>query len=112
MVFIGAITGGWLASVAPDIQTSLNLPLYSPLFLVFLFSGLLRAGVLIWFIPHAEEPDIRTRPQLLKLIFRIARFNAVSGVVLDWLTVTEKPLSSIQENDESGRRADNVEENG
>ena len=112
MVFIGAITGGWLASVAPDIQTSLNLPLYSPLFLVFLFSGLLRAGVLIWFIPHAEEPDIRTRPQLLKLIFRIARFNAVSGVVLDWLTVTEKPLSSIQENDESGRQADNVEENG
>jgi len=112
MVFIGAITGGWLASVAPDIQTSLNLPLYSPLFLVFLFSGLLRAGVLIWFIPHAEEPDIRTRPQLLKLIFRIARFNAVSGVVLDWLTVTEKPLSSIQENDESGRRADNIEENG
>lgn len=89
-VFFGAIAGGLLASAAPVIRDFLNLPLASALFLVFLVSGLVRAGVLIWFIPHAEEPSIRTRPQLLKIIFRIARFNTISGVVLDWLTVTQK----------------------
>ncbi len=93
LVFIGAIFGGLLASVAPAIRDTLHLPLASHLFLVFLISGLVRAAVLIWFIPHAEEPSIRTRPQLLKIIFRVARFNAISGVVLDWLTVTEKPSS-------------------
>lgn len=89
-VFVGAIVGGVLASVAPLIRDSLNLPVASALFLVFLISGLVRAGVLIWFIPHAEEPSIRSRPQLLKIIFRIARFNTISGVVLDWLTITQK----------------------
>ncbi len=39
---------------------------------------------------RAEEPHIRTRPQLLQIIFRVARYNTISGVVLDWLTVTEK----------------------
>ncbi len=89
-VFVGAIAGGLLASAAPLIQDGLNLPLASALFLVFLISGLVRAGVLIWFIPYAEEPSIRTRPQLLKIIFRVARFNTISGLVLDWLTVTQK----------------------
>jgi hypothetical protein len=62
----------------------------SALFIVFLASGLLRGAVLLWFIPRAEEPHIRTRPQLLQIIFRVARYNTISGVVLDWLTVTEK----------------------
>ena len=107
-VFAGALGGGWLASVAPDIRDSLNLPLASALFLVFLLSGLVRAGVLIWFIPHAEEPSIRTRPQLLKIIFRIARFNAISGVVLDWLTITERSLDDNDTaDDESGSDHDN-----
>jgi hypothetical protein len=47
----------------------------------------------LWFIPRADEPRIRTRPQLLKIIYRIARFNPISGLVLDWLTVTVKEKS-------------------
>ena len=39
-------------------------------------------AVLLWFIPRAEEPHVRTRPQLLKIIFRVARYNSVSGVAL------------------------------
>ncbi len=97
LVFIGAVGGGLLASRSLVIRDSFHLPLGSPLFLVFLISGLIRAGVLIWFIPYAEEPTIRTRPQLLKIIFRVARFNAISGVVLDWLTVTEKSLPDKDE---------------
>ena len=57
-------------------------------------SGVLRLAVLLWFIPRAEEPRIRTRPQLLRIIYRIARYNSISGVVLDWLTVTEKDSDS------------------
>lgn len=94
-VFCGAVAGGVLASVAPSIRDGLALPLGSALFLVFLISAVVRIGVLLWFIPHAEEPTIRTRPQLLRIIFRVARINTVSGVVLDWLTVTQKPVSSL-----------------
>ncbi len=111
-VFVGAIAGGLLASAAPLIRDGLNLPLASALFLVFLISGLVRAGVLIWFIPHAEEPSIRTRPQLLKIIFRVARFNTISGLVLDWLTVTQKdpeqPYESSQADSDDSDTPDNT----
>lgn len=90
LVFIGGITGGYLASVAPMLADLLPFELGSALFIVFAASGLMRLVVLLWFIPHAEEPSIRTRPQLLQIIFRVARYNSISGVVLDWLTVTEK----------------------
>lgn len=90
MVFTGSVFGGYLAHVAAFINDLLPWSLGSALFIVFVMSGLLRLGVLLWFIPRAEEPRIRTRPQLLQIIYRIARYNSISGVVLDWLTVTEK----------------------
>jgi MFS family permease len=90
LVFVGSIFGGYLAHVAPFLNALLPWPLGSALFIVFLMSGMLRLTVLLWFIPRAEEPHIRTRPQLLRIIFRIARYNSISGVVLDWMTVTGK----------------------
>lgn len=89
-VFVGGIAGGYLASHAETIAGWLPFEIGSALFIVFFVSGLLRGAVLLWFIPRAEEPHIRTRPQLLQIIFRVARYNTISGVVLDWLTVTEK----------------------
>ncbi|MDR2212287.1 MAG: MFS transporter [Pseudomonadales bacterium] len=89
-IFIGGISGGYLAANADEISAMLPWPPGSALFLVFIASGVLRAAVLLWFVPRAEEPRIRTRPQLLQLIFRVARYNSISGVVLDWLTVTDK----------------------
>jgi MFS family permease len=89
-VFVGGIAGGYLANIAPAIASILPFEIGSALFIVFLGSGIMRAAVLLWFIPRAEEPKIRTRPQLLQIIFRVARYNTISGVVLDWLTVTEK----------------------
>jgi MFS family permease len=89
-VFVGGLAGGYLATVAPFLASLLPFEIDSALFIVFLTSGLLRGAVLLWFIPRAEEPKIRTRPQLLQIIFRVARYNAISGIVLDWLTVTEK----------------------
>jgi MFS family permease len=92
-VFVGGLAGGYLASIAPTLAAWLPFEIGSALFIVFLASGVMRGLVLLWFIPRAEEPHIRTRPQLLQIIFRVARYNTISGVVLDWLTVTEKEES-------------------
>ncbi|HWK54573.1 MAG TPA: MFS transporter [Hyphomicrobiales bacterium] len=90
LIFVGGVLGGYIASVSPALNAWLPWPLPSALFIVFIASGLLRALVLLWFIPRAEEPRLRTRPQVLQLVLRVARYNSVSGVVLDWLTVTSK----------------------
>lgn len=102
LVFVGSIAGGYLAHRSPAINNWLPLPLGSSLFIVFIASALLRAAVLAWFIPRAEEPQIRTRPQLLQIIFRIARYNSISGVVLDWLTVTGKERPRDDPDDSDG----------
>jgi len=92
LVFIGAIAGGYLAASAEQVAALLpsGLAPSNPLFVVFITSGILRAAITVWFVPRAVEPRIRQRPQLLDVIFRVARFNAISGLVLDWLTVSKK----------------------
>lgn len=95
-VFVGALAGGYLAAGAPLFVGALPFGEWvrSPLYLVFVVSGLSRAVIAAWFIPRAVEPRIRRRPQLLQVIYRVARLNAISGVVLDWLTVTAKRSGS------------------
>jgi MFS family permease len=90
MVFAGALFGGYLASVAPQIRAALPFQLGSAIFVVFICSALLRSLVALWFIPRAVEPRVRHHPHLLKIIYRVARFNAISGMVLDWLTITSR----------------------
>jgi MFS family permease len=90
LVFVGGITGGYLAALSAVIVDWSPFELTSSLYIVFVASGVLRAVVLLWFIPRAEEPRIRRRSHLLKLVYRVARYNSVSGIVLDWLTVTDK----------------------
>lgn len=91
-IFLGALFGGFCATHTQAINDALPdfFQLGSHLFLVFLVSGIFRAGVAIWFVPRCQEPRIRKRPQMLEIVFRVARFNPISGVVLDWLTVTRK----------------------
>lgn len=92
LVFIGAIAGGAIASYAADFLqwTGWGTWLSSPIFVVFLVSGLLRGLVVLWFVPRSVEPKVRPRPQLLKIVFRIRGFNAISGMSLDWLTVVKR----------------------
>lgn len=90
LVFAGALFGGYLASIAPAIRAQLPFELGSAIFVVFICSSTLRSLVALWFIPKAAEPHLRHRPQLLKIIYRVARFNSISGMVLDWLTVTNR----------------------
>ncbi len=101
-VFLGALLGGLIASVAPAIVSFVPLldDIRSPLFLVFFASFALRALIAAWFVPRAVEPTLRKRPQLLQIIYRVARFNAISGVSLDWLSVTRRRRPQDREPDD------------
>lgn len=92
LVFVGALFGGYLAHNAADINATIPAALApaNALFLVFIASTSLRILTVAWFIPRLAEPRLRGRPQILDLVFRISRFSAVSGVVLDWLTIKKK----------------------
>jgi len=91
-VFLGAILGGLVATIAPTVVGLLFFlgDIRSPMYIVFIVSSLMRAVVVLWFIPRSVEPTLRRRPQLLQIIFRVSRFNAISGVSLDWLSVVRK----------------------
>ena len=90
-VFVGALTGGIIAAQADVHISSLNWHwLSEAVFVVFISSSLLRALVTLWFVPRLIEPHVRPRPKLLKIIFRVRGFNAISGLVLDWLTVVRR----------------------
>ncbi|MDP2285741.1 MAG: hypothetical protein Q8L06_16510, partial [Pseudohongiella sp.] len=64
--------------------------LSSQLFVVFFVTAILRFAVALWFLPRANDPIARRRPKVLQLILRVSRFNAITGVSLDWLSVTRK----------------------
>ncbi|KXI27642.1 MFS transporter [Paraglaciecola hydrolytica] len=99
LVFIGSIIGGFIASYAlVFVQfTHLDSLLSSALFVVFFASSLGRFAVFTYFIPRLKEPHIRQRPKMLDLVLRVSRFNAISGVNFDWLTVTKKSKTSKKE---------------
>ena len=97
-VFLGAITGGLIASAAPSVVEFVPFlrEIRSPLFLVFFASFALRMAIAIWFIPRAVEPRVRRRPKILQVIYRVSRFNAISGISLDWLSVTKRSNTTME----------------
>lgn len=91
-LFFGALLGGYLASALPDLVTQLpqRWQVEHSVVLIFATSALLRVGIVVWFIPRSVELRVRRRPDLLQVVYRVARFTPGAGVVLDWLTVTRK----------------------
>ncbi len=92
MVFCGGLLGGYLALHSADIAAAIA-TVWEPrsaLYFVFIASAAIRTVVALGFLPRLHETNLRRRPQVLEVIFRVARFNAVSGVVIDWLSVTRK----------------------
>jgi len=91
-VFTGALLGGYLASALPRLVAALPpaLQLEHSVVLIFACSSLLRVAIASWFIPRSVELRVRHRPDLLQVVYRVARFTPGAGVVLDWLTVTRK----------------------
>jgi MFS family permease len=101
MVAIGGVFGGYLARHATDISESLA-EFWQPgsaLFVVFVSTSVIRALVVACFVPILKEPEIRKRPRLLDVILRVARINAISGVALDWMSVTRKDVSTDEPED-------------
>jgi hypothetical protein len=106
MVFCGGLFGGYLGRHAPEIASSIN-DYWRPgssLFIIFITSALLRSLVAGYFVPLLKEPGIRKRPKFLEVVFRVARFNAISGVALDWVSVTRKtaPLADAEKKRKKG----------
>jgi len=102
MVFCGGVLGGYLARHAPEIADGMA-SVWRPgndLFIVFMATALIRASVVIFFLPLLKEPQIRRRPQLLDVILRVARISSISGVVLDWMSVTRKGSSDTEPDDD------------
>jgi MFS family permease len=96
LVFCGGLLGGYLGRHAPEIAFAIS-NFWTPgsdLFIVFVTSALLRTTVVAYFMPKLKEPKVRRRPRILEVIFRVARFNAISGVALDWVSVTRKSAKS------------------
>lgn len=91
-VFCGSLVGGYLASALPHLVAQLpeSWRLEHSVVLIFATSSLLRVGIAAWFIPRSVELRVRQRPDLLQVVYRVARFTPGAGVVLDWLTVTRK----------------------
>lgn len=92
-VFLGALSGGYLATLLPELAPLLpgDLRPAHPIVLIFALSAVLRLAILTWFIPRSEELRVRHRPDVLQVIYRVSRFTPGAGIVLDWLTVARKP---------------------
>ena len=91
-MFFGALLGGYLASALPALMALLPEAwrLEHSVVLIFATSSLFRVGIAAWFIPRSVELRVRHRPDLLHVVYRVARFTPGAGIVLDWLTVTRK----------------------
>lgn len=97
LVFVGGVLGGIAARNAPAVADTIS-GVWQPenaLFLVFILSALLRMVVAARYLPLLKEPKIRHRPRLLDVIVRISRFNAISGISLDWMSITRKRDHSL-----------------
>jgi MFS family permease len=101
-VSIGAVFGGLIAASTPFLFERLGFLdnwLSSQLFVVFFVTAILRFAVALWFLPRANDPIARRRPKVLQLILRVSRFNAITGVSFDWLSVTRKNSRSRSKED-------------
>ena len=108
MVFCGGLLGGYLARYAPAIADAM-VEIWEPgsdLFIVFVATAILRGAIVAWFMPRLKEPRIRSRPKLLDVIFRIARISSVSGVSLDWMSVTRKDTTAEKRASETPKEPD------
>ncbi len=86
-VFCGAMTGGWLAATLPPMIDlgGVTLGLTHPLYGVFLVSAALRLAVALWFTPRVAEIRLSQAATVNQVLYRLARFNPVTGVVMDML---------------------------
>lgn len=86
-VFSGAMLGGLLAMRLPaQIELGgISIGFAETLYGVFAISALLRLTVALWFTPHVAEIRLSPNATVNQVIYRLARFNPVTGVVMDMI---------------------------
>ena len=84
-VFAGALLGGALATDLPLTVNlgGMSLSFASTLYGVFAISSALRLTVALWFTPHVAEIRLSRSATVNEMIYRFARFNPITGVVMD-----------------------------
>jgi MFS family permease len=91
-VFCGAMVGGWVGTHLPRefVLAGEHYEWFSVLYGTFLLSGLARLAVGALFLRHLKEMRTVRRPRAGGLIFRIARFQSLSGVIFDVVGAKKK----------------------
>jgi MFS family permease len=81
----GAVVGGYLIAWIPQTISisGLELSISRPIAVIFILSSLLRAAAAIWYMPTAPELRVKKRGRVRDLVYRIARFTPISGVMID-----------------------------
>ena len=108
MVFCGGLLGGYLARHSPEIADAM-IDVWEPgsdLFVIFVTTSILRSAIVAYFVPRLKEPQSRNRPKLLDVIFRVARISSISGVALDWMSVTRKHPPTEKRSSETPKEPD------
>jgi MFS family permease len=105
-IFIGAMLGGYLGTVLPQSFSLLGMDVHwlSALYNVFLLSFVLRLLTAWLFLPRIREAR-RVRPlRLRRLVFRIGRFNPLSGLFFDVVGSRRKGAEGSENGRESMER--------
>lgn len=95
-IFLGAILGGYLGSILPTRFSiaGIEISWLSPLYHLFVLSFLLRAISSLFFLPKIHEAR-KVKPMTVRrLIFRVVRFNPVSGLIFDIVGSRKKQPSN------------------
>jgi len=84
-VFVGAMLGGAVAARLPQTLTfgGVQISFMHSIYGVFALSSLLRFSVALWFTPRVAEIRLSENATVNQVIYRLARFNPVTGVVMD-----------------------------
>lgn len=84
-IFLGALLGGYLGSVLPAQFSigALQIDWLSPLYHIFIISFVLRAITAMVFLPKIREARKVKPTTLRRLIFRVVRFNPLTGLIFD-----------------------------
>ncbi len=84
-VFVGALSGGYIIDWIPQNVSlaGIHVTIARPIAVIFLLSTLLRAAIVIWFLPNAPELRLKQRGRVRDLVIRVARFTPMSGVMID-----------------------------
>ena len=84
-IFLGALSGGYLGSLIPAQYSvvALEIDWRSPLYNIFIVSFVLRAVTAMVFLPKIREARKVKPTTLRRLIFRVVRFNPLTGLIFD-----------------------------